>query len=444
MSIETRLHILANSAQNLLGCEASLLLGCSDATLRHPLLNLFSAHRSGSVVQYGSPLDEHFLSALSALCDWVLQTGRIWEGNCFVAHDSPGVLVAPVERPSGLLGLLVFVATQPDAFLHGESLLVEQYLPAFARQMEKMLHDASASDVDALVTGIREQSQFISLVSHELRVPLTAIKGYAGLLQAYGCNEFALKEMTQTRQRQYLDSIMEQVDHLEVLISDLLDASRIQAGRLSLRRTWMHVAPLCERVLRVMQERVNRQQRATYCLRCDIDPALPPVWADPDRVQQVVTNLVENAIKYSPDGGIIEILAYPCPAQANDLSYLPPCTPLPSSDVELFHAAGTQLQEATQASPRICILVRDRGIGIPRSLQNTLFRPFTRLEHSATHRVNGAGLGLYISRKLVEAMDGRIMLLSNEGEGTSVFFTLPAMCVSNIPLFPACYQKSFG
>jgi signal transduction histidine kinase len=379
-----------------------LFLGCPEAKLRHPLLNHFSALHSwiGGYLLY----DE----ALSALYDIVIQTGCIWGMDHVAFSSSNGtvgsIIVAPLECSSGVLGLLLFIDASPTAFLHGECLLIEQSLPTITRQTEQVLHDACfASAADKIALTLREQNEFISLVSHELRAPLTVIKGYAGLLHAYGISDeqedsSSAQEMTLARQQQYLATIMEYSDHLEVLISDLLDMSRIQAGHFVLRHTWVNIAQLCQRVVQMMQDRVQRQQPGCYSFRCCITSQLPLAWADPDRVQQVLTNLLENAVKYSPTGGLIEI-------------QVRACSKIPSI---------------------ISVSVRDQGIGIPLQKQPALFQPFTRLVPSQTggfvpeYPVHSVGLGLYISRKLIEAMHGQIMLHSKEGRGTSVTFTLPA------------------
>jgi signal transduction histidine kinase len=187
---------------------------------------------------------------------------------------------------------------------------------------------------------------------------------------------------------------MEQVDHLEVLIADLLDVSRLQTGRLSLHCGETDVPQLCQRVVSSMQERVDRQSPGHYCFHCTIEPNLPLAWADPDRLRQILVNLLENAVKYSPDGGAIELFAY-------SLADSPSCM--------------------------IGITICDRGIGIPHSQQDALFRPFTRLQHPASEQIAGTGLGLYIARCLVEAMNGHIVLHSQQGEGTQVTFTVPAV-----------------
>ncbi|MBO0796899.1 MAG: ATP-binding protein, partial [Ktedonobacteraceae bacterium] len=142
-------------------------------------------------------------------------------------------------------------------------------------------------------------------------------------------------------------------------------------------------------------------------IHCVIDHHLPHAWADPDRVQQVLTNLIENAIKYSPQGGLVEIIA-----RARRTMHQLSLQPLDD--------------QSTTTHWKTYITVRDWGIGIPPQMQSSLFKPFKRLEHPLTMHVAGNGLGLYITRQLVEAMGGQIMLTSSEGKGTSVTITLPA------------------
>jgi signal transduction histidine kinase len=423
MLIEVRLHDLAQHIRNLLGLESarvSLVLECPEPALRHPLLDMFDLHPDRSAPCYGSLIDGSLLSneRLWALCDIAMQTGRY---NSYAplsaeASTAGSIAIAPLERPAGVLGFLLFVDNQPDALCDGERLLIEQYLPTIARCVEETLFDACipvAREIRErdVVIDMQEQSEFLSLVGHELRVPLTAIKGYAGLLQAYNLAEQQLEGgsavMTAARQQQYLDVIVEQANHLEVLIGDLLDLSRLQAGRLSLRPMWVNVAYLCQRATQLIQQRADQQEPGRYCIRCHIGSRLPSAWADPDRVRQVLTNLLENAVKYSPSGGIIEIETYAAPSRM------------------------------------IAVTVRDQGIGIPQELQGTLFQPYTRLAHTATARVSGTGLGLYIARKLVEAMGGRVILQSREGQGTSITFTLPVRAPEIMqPVYECCERES--
>ena len=240
-------------------------------------------------------------------------------------------------------------------------------------------------------------------------MPLTAIKGYAGLLQAYSPADAGI---TPELQQHYLASIMEQTQHMEVLVNDLLDVSRIQSGQRAVHCTWVNIVYLCQRVLCVMQERCEQQQPGKYTLRCRFDTSSQLVWADPERVRQVLMNLVENAVKYSPEGGLIEI----------------------------------RVRNSTSVAS---ITVRDWGLGIPRLQQDTLFCAFERGKHVE----QGLGLGLYIARTLVEAMGGSITLRSSTGNGTSISFSLPTISdernichnqQNSVPLAkncPVCYSE---
>jgi len=423
----TRLHDLAIHTRNLLDCDqVCLCLYGPEPARRHPLLALFSAMQESATPCYGSSLDLP-RERVQALCTLALQSGcRINRGDLLpgVSLAVGSIAVAVLERPAGVLGFLLCVSREPGAFQLGECRLLAQYLPELAQQVEQVLSDnctVEAACSPAVPTNTQEQNAFISMVSHELRVPLTAIKGYAGLLQAFDTAEPMLDEsrsvdMSASRRQQYLSVIMEQTSHLEVLIGDLLDISRIQSGRLALHYARIDLARLCNGVAQLMQHRIDQQQPECYRVLCDVEPDLPPAWADADRVQQVLTNLVENAIKYSPSGGPVE--------------------------VHTRTSAGEQLNELAQEvlhrhdAPYIHVTVQDHGIGIPLQQQSSLCKPFTRLEHPATGHVSGAGLGLYIARRLVEAMHGRLTLQSSEGQGTSVTFTLPIARPSTHP--PAC------
>ena len=448
MLADARLHKLAHQARNLLKCvAASLLLGCPDPKLRHPLLDRLLSNDYHYARSYGST---DLISLLRdertrALCDMAVQTGHVQSLNHFHTHAGntsvQSIAIAPLERPAGLLGFLFLFNPLAGAFNIAEHLLLNSYVHTAAQHLEEDLRKLCAAFPSFKETSIADNSsravthtprnnsqqkevdqlknEFVSMVSHELRTPLTAIKGYAGLLQAYSVpdrlnrteNKSSTGEITPARQQQYLDIIMEQANHLEVLIGDLLDVSRIQAGRLALRFCNVNVAQLCQQVVQVAQHRMDQKQAEKYRIQSNLAPNLPLAWADPDRLRQVLTNLLENAIKYSPDGGLIEVLAYPQPV---------------SKQAMTGNTASPQTAPTSQKPLMIHITVRDSGIGIPQEQQSLLFQPFNRLEHPSTDHIPGTGLGLYITRKIVEAMGGDITLLSSEGRGTSVTFTLPA------------------
>jgi signal transduction histidine kinase len=448
MSAEAQLLNMTQQVRGLLDCAAvSLLLGCPEPALRHPILDMLPTDPSSYTTWHGSVELATVLQdeQVQALCDLAMQTGRVQSLNHCDAWASSmsiqSLAVVPLALPTGIPGFLLLTDPSPGAFQQGEVMLLNDYLPGVLLELEQDLYSlAQYPHTDRAREEVKEEQQapaqatldypvsgeqpetaerirteFVSMVSHELRAPLSAIKGYAGILQAYSIpdrlngNETE-GELTIARQRHYLDIIMEQVNHLEILISDLLDVSRIQAGRLALRCSAVDIIPLCEQVTQIV--RIEQQQVAQSSIQCTFTQALPLVWADPVRVQQVLTNLLENAIKYSPDGGTIEITASTQPGFS-------------MSDEPLVTAMAQA--STTDNPPMLSITVRDQGIGIPPQQQMRLFQPFSRLEPPSTEQVPGAGLGLYISRKLVEAMGGNVTIASCEGKGTSVTFTLPLL-----------------
>ncbi len=449
----------AQQIGNLIGCDTvQLFLGCAEAGMRHPLLKTCSITAYRMVGSIGRLHDSVLLQneRIQALCDAAIQSGQLqsfdnWQHYTEDIHIQ-SIAIVPLERPAGVLGFLLLTDHHTNAFYQGERLLLRCYLPSLAQKLEAALYHwrdnpSSSNDSQQVTEDISQQStavvqvpkrammsqekeqvqrqaldrlknEFISMVSHELRNPLAAIKGYAVLLQAYGIpalsHEGGVTVMGPQRQRQYLDSIMEQTKHLEILISDLLDISRLHAGRLMLRYRDVNVALLCQRVVQLIQQKYDQSSVPHYEITCMLPPDLPMIWADPDRVQQVLTNLLDNAVKYSPHGGNIEVSAttqWATGQQGSEESLL------------AMNADGQNLLMRTP--DEVFITVRDNGIGIVQEQQQHLFQPFRRLEHALTNEIPGAGLGLYITRKLVEAMEGSITLDSREGEGTSVTITLP-------------------
>lgn len=393
---------LAAQARGLLECDiVALAPGCADRDMRHPLLD----YRHVGAMRIANTAGSGDIAALleredtRATCDIAVHTGQqrdLSPANC--AWRS--VTVMPLERPSGVLGLLICADSREQAFREGEHRLLRDFTPFAARRIERYLSGGAAGpgDEPPFIIDARSHYEFISMVSHELRRPLTAIKGYAALLQAYGGSSAArnmddTEAMSPSLERDYLDHILEQTGHLEVLVSDLLDITRIQAGHLMLRLMPVNAALLCRRTAQVMRDQAERQHPGRYTFRCDLSPDLPLINADPDRLRQALSNLIDNAIKYSPDGGTIEVSA--------------------------------SLQTGSLAGPLVRIAVRDPGLGISPSQQEQVFQPFSRLRDEARQGIAGAGIGLHLSRVLVEAMHGTIALTSRPGDGTLVSMTFP-------------------
>ena len=450
MSDTWLLSAIAQHMRDLLCCDdVSILLACHEALYRHPLLEQVSASLAEGTGNDSLSATAFVLAdeRRRAICDIAIQTGAVWSfmEALHPSPQSPIRFIAPLWRPRGIVGLVICTTTYATGFGPGEYRLLYQQLAPLALQVEQVLeyicmqqaswlyphvqadHSYETNDSDDQATSLTrsnsmsveqepilsEQDIFFSMISHDLRLPLSIIKGYVGLLQVYGCtgeDEWYAQQLTMESQRSYLKAVMEQVQHMEVLVADLLDLSRLQARQLTLRPTALDLLELCQRVARQMQDRVEQQAAGRFTIRCPGERKLPLVWADEHRVRQILENLLENAIKYSPDGGLIEILVYSTyPFTIGRL--------LPSEDNVTAHAQ--------EGASLISITIRDHGIGIPQWQQALVFKPFQRLEQPATRQIAGLGLGLYIVRKLVEAMHGSIILKSKEGQGTSITLTLP-------------------
>jgi signal transduction histidine kinase len=238
-------------------------------------------------------------------------------------------------------------------------------------------------DVSALKEAERLKDEFITIAAHELRTPMAAVKGFADMLMLQTARGHG-PELADWQQ-EALTAIDEATARLVELTEDLLDVTRLQAGRLELTPEPTDLAALARRVaarLQVTSARHSIQVRATpEHVVCQIDAR---------RIEQVLVNMLSNAIKYSPEGGEVE--------------------------VDMVAHTDTELAE---------VCVRDRGIGIPADQHARIFGRFARAANAQELGIGGTGLGLYLSRELVERQGGRIWFDSAEGQGTVFHVTLP-------------------
>jgi two-component system phosphate regulon sensor histidine kinase PhoR len=236
---------------------------------------------------------------------------------------------------------------------------------------------AMVRDITAEKDLERMREEFVSTLSHELRTPLTSIKAYAATLRREDV------DFDRETQREFLSIIEGEADRLARLIKDLLETSRAESGRLQLRMTEVDISALAERVLEKM-----RPQAGSHHLRLAPREGTVPVRADPDRMEQVITNLLDNALKYSPPGSTVTLSV---------------------------RARGD----------KAVVSVSDQGIGIPLEQQTHVFDKFHRVLDERSRHVQGTGLGLYLCRKIVEAHGGHIWVESRPGEGSTFHFSLP-------------------
>ncbi|MEM8858198.1 MAG: ATP-binding protein [Chloroflexota bacterium] len=229
------------------------------------------------------------------------------------------------------------------------------------------------------------QKTFISVVSHELKTPVSIIKGYAGTLKRPDA------KWTPEARNEYLTVIEEEADSLTDLIDNLLEASKLQAGSFSLNlKDHICLVSLAKRAAKKFSTQTNDHE-----IFVDFPPKFPEINADERRINQVLNNLVSNAIKYSPKGGPIEI-------------------------------SGTIEDD----SRYVTVSVTDHGIGIPEHERHRIFQKFSRLDNDLSRKTEGTGLGLFLTKAIVEAHGGRIWFESNSEQnkgdvGTTFAFSLP-------------------
>ena len=432
MQAQAYFHTLAHSVRELLECGAVLLvLHCSEPDIGHALLQWLPGDDEARLYGAGELLSLFELERVRALRDIACQSGqarflneRLQTAGGFVSQC---VMIAALLSPAGIAGYFVLADAFAGGFTAGDVRLLDTFLPAILPEFEQHMRalcetrPGPVSGESALVPLDGESDpgsaidsmkhDLISMVGHELRAPLTAIKGYAALLQAYSLEDRPQENehngstatITPARQQSYLDIIVEQARHLELMMNDLLDVSRIQAGKLALRYTEVDVGALCQQVMRLARQRISQAERVQYILRCHVSPELPPLQTDAIRLQQILQNLLDNAVKYSPGGGVIELRVR----------------------VEYEKLTSSSLRQMPAPRPLMHITICDQGVGISARQRERLFQPFSRLDQIGTDRVQGAGLGLYITHRLVEALQGSIALTSRENKGTCVTLRFP-------------------
>jgi signal transduction histidine kinase len=232
----------------------------------------------------------------------------------------------------------------------------------------------------------RLKDEFVLTASHELRSPLTSVQGFAELLMLE-------RDSLTPKQVDTVEIILDNCRHLVRLLNDLLDLARSDAGRLGITPRPTAVAPLIDDAVRTMRAQTERGKQM---LTTRIEPNLPLVNVEADRIRQILVNLLTNAHEYSPEGASIEVAA---------------------------RVAGVDVE----------IAVSDDGPGMPESQLDHIFERFTRGDAGLTQRVGGTGLGLAISKSLVELHGGTIAVESAPGSGSTFSFRLPAVGAASPP-----------
>lgn len=294
--------------------------------------------------------------------------------------DNPNQLSSPTELISQLQAALLKLESKDLAGDNTENL--EQAYRALDELSEAILRNQERLQQE-LRKVQQERNHFVSVVTHELRLPLTAIKGYTDLLRQ------AAVGPVNEQQLSFLETIRNNADRMSALLSDLSDISHIETNRLRLEIEQVSIKDQLDIALRSLQPLLQNKGQKVEVSRME---QLPMVWADANRLTQVLTNLLRNASMYTPEGGRISIRAYP-------------------------------------VNQTLRVDVTDTGIGISPEDQQKLFTPFFRSDDAFVREQHGWGLGLYLSARLIELMGGRIGVESALESGSTFWFTLPVSSV---------------
>ena len=236
---------------------------------------------------------------------------------------------------------------------------------------------------DKLLEVDRLKSEFIANTSHELRTPLQSVMGFTKLLLSGRVND-------PKKQEEFLRIIDQQSEHLVMLIDDLIDVQRLESGRFYVEKDDVRIDEIIAEAVRELGHLASERR---IDLVQEVDSSVTPVEADNMRIKQVVVNLLNNAIKFSKDGGKIWL-------------------------------------KAKSADGKLLVQVMDQGIGIPKAATHRIFERFYQVDGLLTRKAEGTGLGLYIVKQIVEAHGGRVWVESEEGEGSTFYFTLPIKSAS--------------
>jgi signal transduction histidine kinase len=290
------------------------------------------------------------------------------------------VLVSPLYWEGQPFGTILLRRQDVRPFSEQEIALLRTFGDQAAIALENVRLFREIQDKSRqLEIANQHKSEFLANMSHELRTPLNAIIGFSEVLL-----ERLFGDLNE-KQDDYLKDIHSSGRHLLQLINDILDLSKVEAGRMELETSSFDVRTALSNAMTLVRERA---QRHGIALGQQVDPKLHEVYADERKFKQILLNLLSNAVKFTPDGGRIDVTA-----RVED--------------------------------DNVIIAVHDTGIGIAPEDQEAVFEEFRQVGRNYTNKQEGTGLGLALTRKFVELHGGRIWLESEPGKGSTFTFTIP-------------------
>jgi signal transduction histidine kinase len=290
------------------------------------------------------------------------------------------MLAVPLVREDRILGALVVRRRTPGAFPEPIVDLVETFASqsALAIQNARLFQELARKSQELEVAS-RHKSEFLASMSHELRTPLNAVIGFSDVLLDRLFGDLNPK------QEEYLQDIRESGRHLLDLLNDILDLSKVEAGKMRLELARTSLREALEHGIAMVSERAGREGLS---LQLSVEEGVDVIVADPLRLKQVILNLLTNAVKFTPSGGRVEA-------------------------------------RAARVADEIHISVQDSGIGIAEADQARIFEAFQQGGRAASASAEGTGLGLTLSKRIVELHGGRLWVTSRVGHGSTFTFTIP-------------------
>ena len=372
------------------GQPASILGTVLDITERHAAAEALreSEERARSVIATAGDAYVQF-DGDGKITEWNAQAERTFglARDQVIGLALPPLVLAAQERSSfeRRVGLRRQPGAEAATYQRFETTMLHRSAREFPVEVTSWASEAGddqlfscfVRDISERQAVERTKNEFVSVVSHELRTPLTSIHGALSLLRAGLLGELS------DRGSQVVENAVHNTDRLVRLISDILDIERLDSGRMALQRQRCDSAELATRSIDAM-----RSMAESAGVRLEVDAQPGRVWADPDRLEQTLTNLVSNAIKFSEPGGTVRLVA---------------------------RTTNSQLR----------FEVHDQGRGIPAEHLELIFDRFQQVDSSDAREMGGTGLGLAICRTIVEQHGGRIWAESEPGTGTTMTMTLP-------------------